>query len=42
MTRAGRLQLRQDSRFGPIYVRRHPTRAESRSANIVPIADEGS
>ncbi|MEK9661354.1 MAG: ScpA family protein, partial [Alphaproteobacteria bacterium] len=42
LARSGRMQLRQDGRFGPIFVRRNPDPAPSRSADIVSISEEGS
>lgn len=42
LARSGRMQLRQDGRFGPIYVRRNPEPASSSASDIVSISEEGS
>lgn len=43
LARSGRLQLRQDSRFGPIYVRRNASAPPAGpGADIVPISEESA
>lgn len=42
LARSGRMQLRQDGRFGPIYVRRNPEAPPAGGAEIVPISEESA
>jgi segregation and condensation protein A len=42
LARSGRMQLRQDGRFGTIYVRRNPNPAPADGAVVVPISEESA